>query len=203
MVEYVPNNCFIKRLRAAVIVLVGPCGPALLSCIGVDVRTVVQMIQHWQWVCCVLCVGVKGGAGSSSWLRELGSVSGLSSLNACPPWLAPYHPVYHNAAAAAAAAAMAAAQLVCSFPPLSIALCPCLSVCLSVNKLAHTRSPSVGFRSRSQFLAVSLQVTWVTNPAVGCHYFSPGLQLPSQPLRGLLPILLLVEQRHDGCEQFA
>jgi len=41
MVEYVPNNCFIKRLRAAVIVLVGPC-------IGVDVHTVVQMIQHWQ-----------------------------------------------------------------------------------------------------------------------------------------------------------
>ena len=29
------------------------------------------------------------------------------------------------------------------------------------------------------------------NPAVGCHYFLPGLQLPPQPLRGLLPILLL------------
>jgi len=28
-------------------------------------------------------------------------------------------------------------------------------------------------------------------------------QLPSQPLRGLLPISLLGEQRHDGCEQFA
>ena len=28
-------------------------------------------------------------------------------------------------------------------------------------------------------------------------------QLPSQPSRGLLPILLLGEQRHDGCEQFA
>ena len=26
---------------------------------------------------------------------------------------------------------------------------------------------------------------------------------PSQPLRGLLPILLLDEQRHDMCEQFA
>ena len=34
-------------------------------------------------------------------------------------------------------------------------------------------------------------------------YFSPGLQLPPQPLRGLLPVLLLGEQRHDGCEQFA
>jgi len=28
---------------------------------------------------------------------------------------------------------------------------------------------------------------WVINPAVGCHYFSPGLQLHLQPLRGLLP----------------
>ena len=35
--------------------------------------------------------------------------------------------------------------------------------------------PSVGFRSWSRFLAVSLQVTWVINPAVGCHYFLPGL----------------------------
>ena len=70
-------------------------------------------------------------------------------------------------------------------------------------KVAHTRLPSVGFRSWSRFLAVSLQVTWVINPAVGCHYFPPGLQLPPQPLRGLLPILLLGEQRHNGCEQFA
>jgi len=38
---------------------------------------------------------------------------------------------------------------------------------------------------------------------VGCHYFPPGPQLPSQPLRRLLPILLLGEQRHNGCEQFA
>ena len=27
--------------------------------------------------------------------------------------------------------------------------------------------------------------------------------VPPQPLRGLLPISLLGEQRHDGCEQFA
>jgi len=53
-------------------------------------------------------------------------------------------------------------------------------------KVAHTRLPSMGFRSLSRFLAVSLQV----------------MQLPSQPLRRLLPILLLGEQRHDGCEQF-
>ena len=75
----------------------------------------------------------------------------------------------------------------------------------SVNKVevAHSRLPRVGFRSWSRFLAVSLQVTWVINPVVGCHYFPPGLQLRPQPLRGLLPILLLDEQRHDGCEQFA
>jgi len=39
-------------------------------------------------------------------------------------------------------------------------------------KLAHTRLPSIGFRSWSRFLAVSLQVTWIINPAVGCHYFT-------------------------------
>ena len=66
--------------------------------------------------------------------------------------------------------------------------------------VAHTRLPSVGFRSWSRFLAVSLQVTWVINPAVGCHYFPPGPQLPSQPWRGLLSISLFGEQRHDGCE---
>jgi len=37
----------------------------------------------------------------------------------------------------------------------------------------------------------------------GCRYFPPGPPLPSQPLRGLLPVLLLGEQRHDGREQFA
>ena len=43
----------------------------------------------------------------------------------------------------------------------------------------------------------------VSYPAIGCHYFPPGLQLPPQPLKGLLPIMLLGEQRHNGCEQFA
>jgi len=70
-------------------------------------------------------------------------------------------------------------------------------------KVAHTRLPSVGFQSWSRFLAVSLQVTWVINSTVGCHYFLPGLQLPPQPVKGLLPISLLGGQRHDGCEQFA
>jgi len=34
------------------------------------------------------------------------------------------------------------------------------------------------------------------NPAVGCHYYNTTS-------RGLLPVSLLGEQRHDGCEQFA
>jgi len=38
---------------------------------------------------------------------------------------------------------------------------------------------------------------------LACHYFPPDPQLPPQPLRGLIPILLLGEQGHDGCEQFA
>jgi len=70
-------------------------------------------------------------------------------------------------------------------------------------KVAHARLPSAGFRSWSRFLAVSLQVTWIINPTAGCHYFPPGLQLPPQPLRRLLPTLLLCGQRHNGCEQFA
>ena len=63
-------------------------------------------------------------------------------------------------------------------------------------KVAHTRLLSIGFRSWSWFLAVSLQVTRDINLAVGCHYFQPGPQLPSQPFTGLLPILLLGE--HGG-----
>jgi len=63
-----------------------------------------------------------------------------------------------------------------------------------LKKVAHTQLPNVGFCSWSWFLAVSLQVMWVINPVVGCHYFPPGMQLPRQPLRGLLllPILHLV-----------
>jgi len=55
-------------------------------------------------------------------------------------------------------------------------------------KVARTRLPNVGFLSWPRFLAVSLQVTWAINPAVGCHYFLPGPRLPWQPLRGLLPV---------------
>jgi len=56
-----------------------------------------------------------------------------------------------------------------------------------------------GFQSWSRFLAVSLQVTWVINLAVGCHYFPPSPQLPSQPLRELLPISLLRSEPKPYC----
>jgi len=65
-------------------------------------------------------------------------------------------------------------------------------------KVAHTRLPSVGFWSWSRFLVVSLQVTWVINPAVGCRYFPPGLQLPPQPLRGCYQFCCLVNRGTMG-----
>ena len=39
---------------------------------------------------------------------------------------------------------------------------------------------SVGHGADPGFLAVSLQVTLVINPVVGCHYFPPGPWLLSQ-----------------------
>ena len=35
-------------------------------------------------------------------------------------------------------------------------------------------------------------------PTVGCHFFPPGLQLPPQLLKGLLPISLLGERGTTG-----
>jgi len=40
---------------------------------------------------------------------------------------------------------------------------------------------SIGHGVDSGFLAVSLQVTLVINPVVGCCYFPPGLRLLLQP----------------------
>ena len=79
----------------------------------------------------------------------------------------------------------------------------CVNQFKEKGNVAHTRLQSIWFWSWSRFLAVSLQVTWIINPTVGCHYFPPGVRLPLQSLRGLLPTLLLGEQRHNGCEQFA
>jgi len=48
------------------------------------------------------------------------------------------------------------------------------SGCTSPVSNTHTQLPSAGFRSWSQWLAVSMQVTRVINPVVCCHYFPPG-----------------------------
>ena len=60
------------------------------------------------------------------------------------------------------------------------------------SKTGRVGLPSVVFLSWSRFLAVSQQVTRVINPAVGCHYFPSGPQLPSPSLRGLLEFRCLV-----------
>jgi len=62
MVEYVPSNCFIKRFRAAVSVLVGPWCPALLICIGVGVHCCIGQIKWRRWWrrCWVMmCAGIS------------------------------------------------------------------------------------------------------------------------------------------------
>ena len=55
---------------------------------------------------------------------------------------------------------------------------------------------------------LSLQVTWVINLAVGCHYFLPGLQLPPQPFCWLVnrdtmdvnSLPKIVTQQRRGCD---
>ena len=46
-------------------------------------------------------------------------------------------------------------------------------------------------------------VSVLDSSAEGLLSARPAVRLPSQPLRQLLPILLLGEQRRNGCEQFA
>jgi len=71
-------------------------------------------------------------------------------------------------------------------------------------KVAHTRLPSVWFRS--------CMIPDLCSQPAGDVSHKPGSRLPllsarpavtPAPLRGLLPVSLLVEQRHDGYEQFA
>ena len=70
----------------------------------------------------------------------------------------------------------------------------------SVGEVAHTRLLSVGSRADPGF---GSQPAGDMSHKPSIHYFLPGPQLPSQPLKGLLPVSLLGEQSHDGCEQFA
>ena len=63
--------------------------------------------------------------------------------------------------------------------------------------------PVLGSQPAGFLLPFCGEIKLCINPAVGCRYFPPGLLLPPQPLRGLLPISLLGEQRHNGCELLA
>jgi len=76
-------------------------------------------------------------------------------------------------------------------------------------KVARTRLPSVGLIPElipvlgSQPAGVVSHKPGGGLPLLSARKYRIISQLPSQPLRGLLPISLLDEQRHDGCEQFA
>ena len=62
-----------------------------------------------------------------------------------------------------------------------------LTKCLLKVTVRYTHNPK---DPRATAEADSPQVTVVINPAVGCHYFLPGLQLPSQ-LQSVTALLLL------------
>ena len=70
-------------------------------------------------------------------------------------------------------------------------------------KVTHSRLSSVGFRGWSRLLQSACRWRESYTRSIGCHYFPPGPQLPSQPLRGLVPALLLGKHRHNKREQFA
>ena len=65
-------------------------------------------------------------------------------------------------------------------------------------KVAHTRLSNVGFRSWSRFLAVSLQVMRVINPAVGCHYLCQACSYPRNPQEGCYQFCCLVNRGTMG-----
>jgi len=75
-----------------------------------------------------------------------------------------------------------------------------------LKKLAHTRLPSAWFRSWSRFLAVSLQVTWVINPAVMLPLLSarPAVTLATLKRAATnFSAWWTMAPWHDGCEQVA
>ena len=83
----------------------------------------------------------------------------------------------------------------CLVSPEAVSVCPLLFVLellksvdletslliCRISKLVPYLITSVGHGTDPAFLVVSLQVTLVINPVVGCCYFPPGLQLLSQP----------------------
>ena len=60
-----------------------------------------------------------------------------------------------------------------------------------------------GHAANVRYLNLEADQTYSVLALSVCEYLPLSLQLPSQPLRGLLPVSLLLEQRHNGCEQFS
>jgi len=58
---------------------------------------------------------------------------------------------------------------------------PAILLNLKKGKFLSYSLPSIGPGADPGVQAVSPQVTFKSSPAVGCHYFPPGLRLPSQP----------------------
>ena len=78
-----------------------------------------------------------------------------------------------------------------------------MSVCVPLSKKGSPYSNAY-CRVQELILVLGSQLAGeVSHKPFGRLHFPPGLQLPPQPVRGRLPILLLGEQKHDGCEQFA
>jgi len=65
-------------------------------------------------------------------------------------------------------------------------------------KVARTRLPSVGFRSWSRLLAVSLQVTWVINPVVAAITIRQACSYPRNPKEGCYQFRCLVNRGRMG-----
>ena len=54
---------------------------------------------------------------------------------------------------------------------------------MHISKVVPYSITSIGLGADAGFLAVSLQVTLVKNPVVGCRYFPPGPRLLSRAKR--------------------
>ena len=77
----------------------------------------------------------------------------------------------------------------------------CLCVCLSQSRAMHNRLNRS--RCRLRYLPKRLSNRQILFLLRHLIYHSFKRKVCTNPLRGLLPISLLCEERHDGCKQFA
>ena len=93
-------------------------------------------------------------------------------------------------------------QLVTQLPQSRRQVHDVLSAAESVPPIANSEV-TCGPMTRPATLSGSATSSSNSTDFSSSNNFLRGLQLPSKPLRGLLPISLLGEQRHAECEQFA